>query len=87
MKIKLHIVFDVLDHTLVSSDPLITVVVSGSHAERFLGLASTDWSLTEGVSQEVMDRVARLGGGGGELGGEKITQSSVLFALNTVANV
>lgn len=87
VKIKLHIVFDVLDHTLVSSDSLITVVVSGSHAERFLGLASTDWSLTEGVSQEVMDRVARLEGGVVELGVEKITQSSVLFALNTVANV
>ena len=65
----------------------MTVVVSGSHAETFLRLSPTDWSLAKGVSRKVLNRLARLEGGVLELGVEKISQSSVLLALNTVVNM
>ena len=65
----------------------MTVVVSGSHAETFLGLSPSDWSLAQGVSERVLNRLARLEGGVVELGVEKISQSSVLLALNTVVSM
>ena len=65
----------------------MTVVVSGSHAEMFLGLSPSDWSLTKGVSKRVLNRLVHLEGGVVELGVEKISQSSVLLALNTVVKI
>ena len=82
VSVRLHIVMDIIDHTV--SDPGVTMVVSGAEAETFLGLEAGSWSLETGLSAAGLARLQRVEGGIVELGVEVLAESKVLLVLKTV---
>ena len=80
---RLHIVMVITDHTLTAPGAGVTVVVSGTEAETFLGLEAGSWSLEAGLPRDSLARLEGVEGGIVELGVEVLAESKVLLVLKT----
>ena len=79
VSVRLHIVMNMADHTGAG----VTLVVSGTEAETFLGLEAGSWSLEAGLPGDSLAKLERVEGGIVELGVEVLAESRVLLVLNT----
>ena len=71
------------DQTIAES-PATQIVISSRSAEKFLGVKCRDFSSSQDVRDETIRKLKLLVGKPAELCVEKIGQTSVLYASNSV---
>ena len=82
-KRKFQIVVNVYDQS-VGTGPATQIVIAGAVAETFLGVPCRDFSTSHQLRQEVTNKLKSLEGKPAEFCVEKIRQSVVLYAANSV---